>query len=143
MSGKTLKFSPLLKLGKESEFKWEKDDQEAFNHLKDYLVKPPMLAPPNRNKGMKLYIAVSESILGSMLTHEYENGVKRSIYHLSRVLNEVESRYNAIEMLCLCLYFSCTKLKHYIKLVEVFVYSHFDVIKHMLSKPILHDRIGK
>lgn len=23
------------------------------------------------------------------------------------------------------------------------VYSHFDVIKHMLSKPILHSRIGK
>lgn len=41
----------------------------------------------------------------------------------------------------MCLYFSCTKLKHYIKLV--YVYSHFDVIKHILSKPILHSRIGK
>lgn len=25
----------------------------------------------------------------------------------------------------------------------MFVYSHFDIIKHMLSKPILHSRIGK
>jgi ribonuclease HI/probable phosphoglycerate mutase len=35
------------------------------------------------------------------------------------------------------------KLKHYIKPVDVFVYSHCDIIKHMLSKPILHSRIGK
>lgn len=51
--------------------------------------------------------------------------------------------YNAIEKLCLCLYLSCTKLKHYIKPIDVYVYSHFDVIKHMLLKPILHSKIGK
>jgi ribonuclease HI len=41
------------------------------------------------------------------------------------------------------LYFSCTKLKHYIKPFDVCVYSHFDIIKDMLSKPILHSRAGK
>ena len=41
------------------------------------------------------------------------------------------------------MFISCTKLKHYIKPIEVSVYSHFDVIKHMLSKPIFHSRIGK
>lgn len=35
------------------------------------------------------------------------------------------------------------KLKHYIKPVDVYVSSHFDIIKHMLSKAILHSRIGK
>lgn len=55
----------------------------------------------------------------------------------------METTYNAIKKLCLCIYISCTKLKHYIKLVDVYVYSHFGGIKHMLSKPILHSRIGK
>jgi len=41
------------------------------------------------------------------------------------------------------LHFSCTKLKHYIKPFDVYVYSHFDIIKHMLLKPILHSRVGK
>jgi len=45
--------------------------------------------------------------------------------------------------LCLCLYFSCVKLKHYIKPFDVYVYSHCDIIKHILSKPILHSRVGK
>jgi hypothetical protein len=78
-----------------------------------------------------------------MLAQEDENGVEKAIYYLSRVLNDAETRYSVIEKLCLCLYFSCTKLKHYIKPVDVFVYSHFDIIKHMLLKPILHSRIGK
>ena len=79
MSGKALAFSPLLKLGNESEFKWENKHQEAFDRPKDYFMKPPMLAPPNRNKGMKLYIAASESTLGSMSAQEDENRVERAI----------------------------------------------------------------
>ena len=92
---------------------------------------------------MRLYISASDKTLGSMLAQEDDNGVERAIYYLSRVLNDAETRYNIVENLCLCLYFSCTKLKHYIQPVDVYVSSHFDVIKHMLSKPILHSRIGK
>lgn len=92
---------------------------------------------------MKLYIVVSDSTIGIMLAQEDDNGVERAIYYLSRILIDAETRYNSIETLCLCLYFSCTKLKHYIEPVEFYVYSHFDVIKHMLSKPTLHIRIGK
>jgi len=78
-----------------------------------------------------------------MLAQEDENGIERAIYYLSRVLNDVETRYHPSENLCLCLYFSRTKLKHYIKPFDVYVYSHFDIIKHMLLKPILHSRVGK
>lgn len=78
-----------------------------------------------------------------MLVQEDENCVERIIYYLSQILNDVETRCNAIEKLCLSLYFSCNKLKHYIKPVCVYVYLHFDVIKHMLTKHILHSRIGK
>jgi len=78
-----------------------------------------------------------------MLAQEDEDGVERAIYYLSRVLNYAETRYSLVEKLCLCLYFSCSKLKQYIKPVDVYVYSYFDVIKHMLSKPILHSRVEK
>lgn len=33
------------------------------------------------------------------------------------------------------------KIEYYIKATNVFVYSHFDVMKHMISKPILHSRV--
>ncbi|KAK2406377.1 hypothetical protein QL285_042113 [Trifolium repens] len=143
LSGKAQPFSPLLRLKKEDIFTWGQDQQRAFDEIKSYLSKPPMLMPPIRNKFMKLYISASDSTLGSMLAQEDENGEEKAIYYLSRVLNDAETRYSSIEKLCLCLYFSCIKLKHYIKPVDVFVYSHCDIIKHMLSKPILHSRIGK
>jgi len=88
-------------------------------------------------------MAASECTIGSILAQEDENGVERANYYLSRVLNDAEARYHLIEKLCMCLYFSCTKLKQYIKHVDVYVYSQFDIIKHMLSKPILHSRVGK
>jgi len=72
-----------------------------------------------------------------MLAQEDENGVERAIYYLSRVLNDVETRYHLSEKLCLCLYLSCTKLKQYVKPIDVYVYSHFGIIKHMLLKLIL------
>ncbi|KAK2354765.1 hypothetical protein QL285_092243 [Trifolium repens] len=143
LSGKAQAFSPLLRLKKDDPFKWNEEHQKAFDDIKDYLIKPPVLMPPSRNKAMKLYIAVSDKTIGSMLAQEDDNGIENAVYYLSRVLNDAETRYTAIEKLCLCLYFSCTKLKHYIKPVDVYVYSHFDVIKHMLTKPILHSRIGK
>ncbi|XP_045795462.1 uncharacterized protein LOC123889969 [Trifolium pratense] len=143
LSGKAQAFSPLLRLKKEDIFTWGQDQQEAFDAIKRYLSNPPTLMPPIRNKFMKLYISASDTTLGSMLAQEDENGEEKAIYYLSRVLNDVETRYSSIEKLCLCLYFCCMKLKHYIKPIDVYVYSHYDVVKHMLLKPILHSRIGR
>lgn len=87
---------------------------------------------------MRLYISSSNLTIGGMLAQEDDNGVERAVYYHSRVLNDADSRYSLIEKMCMCLYFSCMKLKHYIKPIDVYVSSHIDIIKHMLSKPILH-----
>ena len=107
------------------------------------MMNPHILLPHPRDKVMKLYIAASDNTIGSMVAQEDENGVERVIYYLSRILNDTETRYHPSEKLCICLYFSCIKLKQYIRPVDVYVYSHFDIIKHMMSKPILHIRVGK
>ena len=53
-------FSPLLKLKKEEKFKWEEDHKKAFEEIKTYLMNPPVLLPPIRDRPMKLYISASE-----------------------------------------------------------------------------------
>ena len=77
-----------------------------------------MLLPPSQNKNMRLYIDALDLTIGIMLAQEDDNGVERPIYYLSRVLIDAETRYSIIEKLCLCLYFSCVKLKQYIKPVD-------------------------
>ena len=56
---------------------------------------------------------------------------------------DAETRYLAIEKLCLCLYFTCTKLRHILLAEETIVICKSDIIKHMLSAPVLKGRLGK
>ena len=65
------------------------------------------------------------------------------IYCLSRRLIDAETRYSTIEKLCLCLYFSCIKLRHYLLSAECTVICKDDVVRYMLSMPIMSGRIGK
>lgn len=106
-------------------------------------MNPLIILPPARNILIHLYISTSDVTIRSMLTQEDDDGVQRAIYYLSRMLNNAETIYSSIQKLCLCIYFSCIKLKYYIKHTDVFVYSQFNVIKHMLFKPILHNNVGK
>jgi len=92
---------PLLRLKKEDVFKWVPEHQKAFEEIKSYLTNPLILSPLLKDRRMKLYIATSECTKGSMLAQEDENGVERAIYYLSRVLNDVETRYHPSEKLCL------------------------------------------
>jgi hypothetical protein len=87
-------------------------------------------------------VAAGTQTIGSALIQEFE-GKEIVFAYLSRKLFDPETRYSAVEKLCLCVYYSCTKFRHYLLNAECIVYSKFDVIKHMLSMPILNGRIGK
>ncbi|XP_020972633.1 uncharacterized protein LOC110269268 [Arachis ipaensis] len=92
---------------------------------------------------LKLYIAASINTIGCMLAQDDENGHERAIYYLSRVLTEIETRYSPIEKLCLSLYYACMKLKCYMVAKSVKVIAQTDIIKYMLSFPMLRGRLGK
>jgi ribonuclease HI len=142
LSQKVLPFSPLLKLKKDQKFMWGNEQQNAFDEIKQYMKEPPVLVPPQLDKPFKLYVAADTQTIGSALIQEFE-GKERVVAYLSRKLLDPETRYSGAEKLCLCVYYSCTKFRHYLLNTECIVYSKFDVIKHMLSMPILNGRIGK
>jgi hypothetical protein len=73
--------------------------------------------PPQDKKSFKLYLSANEQAIGSALVQEFE-GKERVVYFVSRRLLDAEMRYLAVERLCLCLYFSCTKLRPYLLAVE-------------------------
>jgi hypothetical protein len=142
MSERILPFSPLLKLKNNQEFKWGDIQQKASEEIKKYMKSPPVLIPPQQGKPFKLYVPADSQTIGSALMQEFE-GKERVIFYLSRRLLDPETRYSCIEKLCLCLYFSSTKLRHYLLSAECTIVSKADVIKHMLSMPILNERVGK
>jgi hypothetical protein len=131
-----------LKLKNDQEFRWGDVQQKAFEEIKEYMKHPPVLVPPQQGKPYKLYISVDDKTIRLALIQEFE-GKERVVFYLSRRLLDLETRYSPTEKLCLCLYFSCTKLRHYLLSAECTVVSKADVIKHMLSMSILNGRVGK
>ncbi|KAK1650270.1 hypothetical protein QYE76_068075 [Lolium multiflorum] len=71
------------------------------------------------------------------------DGLEKVVFYLSRRMLDAETRYPEIEKLCLCLFFTCTKLHHILLTAEIVVICKSDVIKHMLSAPVLKGRLGK
>lgn len=139
--GKTRAILPLLKLKAEDEFKWELEQQEAFEAIKIYLINSPMLIPPTLGRPMKLYISVTHCSIGSMLAQDNDINFEQAIFYLSRTLTDVDRRYTSIKKLCLALFYSCTKLGHYILPIVVYMVCLFHTIEYMLSWPILRGRI--
>jgi len=127
LSGKIRAFSPLLKLKADQEFIWGTEQQSPLDEIKNYLTNPPVLIPPQQAKPFKLYLSTDGMVIGSALIQEFE-GKERVIYYLSRRLVDAETRYSAIEKLCLCLYFSCIKLRHYLLSAKCTVIRKDDVV---------------
>jgi len=142
VSGKIRAFSPLLRLKADQEFIWGKEQQLALHEIKNYVVNPPVLIPPQQGKPFRLYLSTDGMVIGSTLIQKFE-GKERVIYYLSRRLVDAETRYSAIEKLCLCLCFSCTKLRHYLLSSECTIICKDDVVRYMLSMSIMSGRVGK
>jgi hypothetical protein len=142
LSGKIKAFSPLLKLKADQEFVWGAEQQLTLDEIKKYLTNPPVLVPPQHGKPFRLYLSTDDTIIGSALIQKFK-GKERVICYLSRRLVDAEIRYSTIEKLYLCLYFSCIKLRHYLLSAECTVICKDDMVKYMLSMPILSGRIDK
>jgi hypothetical protein len=118
------------------------EQQRAFEEIKEYLSKPPVLVPPQQDKPFYVYLSVGDTSIASVVIHVHDSK-ERVVFYLSRKMLDAETRYPDIEKLCLCLFFTCTKLHHILLSAKMIVICKSYVIKHMLSAPVLKGRLGK
>jgi hypothetical protein len=121
LSQKVFPFSPLLRVKKDQKFVWGDEQHKAFNEIKEYMKERPVLVPPQLNKPFKLYVAADTQTIGSALIQEF-GGKERVVAYLSQKLLDPETRYSAVEKLCLCVYYSCKKFQHYLLNAECVVF---------------------
>ena len=50
MFGRIELFKGLVKIKSDDEFRWGAKQQQAFNEIKEYLSKPPVLVPPQQDR---------------------------------------------------------------------------------------------
>jgi hypothetical protein len=118
------------------------EQREAFEKINEYLVSPPLLQAPKARTPFMIYIAAQERVIGAVLLQE-EDGKEVLVAYISRRLVDAETQYVFMEKLWSPLYYVCSKFRHYILSSSCIVACQYDVIKHMLLKPILSGRVGK
>ncbi|KAL5810666.1 hypothetical protein ACOSQ4_027234 [Xanthoceras sorbifolium] len=78
---KCVPFFNILKGNKR--FEWKKECEKAFQDLKDYIVRAPLLPKPQDGEKLVVYLAVTQYAISAVLIQE-ENKVQLLIYNVSK-----------------------------------------------------------
>ena len=113
---KCLPFFRLLR--KKRKFLWDEDCSAAFQGIKAYLSSPPCLLIPCPREPLFFYLAVSKHAVSAVLVWETAEDQK-PIFFISKIMNEVDSRYLQLEKATLALIRAAKKLPHYFQLRTV------------------------
>lgn len=111
-------FYQLLKKWKE--FQWTKECEEAFQDLKKYLVRPPILSCLDPGEDLYMYLAMSEHPVSIVLQNNQE-GAQRPIYYINKTLVVAQTWYLPLEKLTLALVHATRKLPHYFQAHTIYV----------------------
>lgn len=86
--------APLLSLTKKNtQFKWEDSQQQAFNELKRLFISAPILAMWDDEKETALEADSSGYALGGCLSQRDKNGLLRPVAYFSKKLSPTEVNY--------------------------------------------------
>ena len=110
----------FLLLNKLKVFKWTEECALAFQQLKEYLSRPPVMSKPEVDKVLFAYVAVASHAVSLMLVR-VDGGVQRPVYYVSKSLHKVEVRYLPLEKAILAMVHVMRKLSHYFQFYTVVV----------------------
>jgi transposase InsO family protein len=136
--------APLNKLRRKGEaFKWEKEQQEAFEALKKAIAQPPVLGMADFNRKFILQTDASGVALGAVLSQEIQ-GVRQPIAYASRALTAQERKASSIyELECLAVVFATDKFLKYLEHQEFILETDNQALSWLLSHPRQLGKIGR
>ena len=114
--------------------------ERAFQDLKEYLVRAPMLTAPELEKDLFMYLSVSKHAVSAMLLRDQR--VQQPIYYVSKTLFDTETRYLPLEKLVLALVHATRKLHHYFQAHNVYVLTEYP-LQSLLKRSDFMGRIAK
>ncbi|KAK3008782.1 hypothetical protein RJ639_014526 [Escallonia herrerae] len=104
----------------------------SFEELKTHLSSPPLLSKQFPGEDLLLYLSVTEVAVSTVLIRE-EDGVQKPIYYVSKVLQDVETRYPKIDKIALALIISARRLRPYFQSHTIIVLTDQPLRKVLMS----------
>ena len=110
----------------------------AFQQLKEYLSRSPVMSKLEVNEVLFAYIVVASHAV-SLVLIRVDSGVQRPIYYVSKSLHKVEVRYLPLENAILAVVHATRKFPHYFQAHTIVVLTQL-LLQSILRKA---DYIGK
>ncbi|XP_014492331.1 uncharacterized protein LOC106754782 [Vigna radiata var. radiata] len=123
---------------KQTQGEWNERCEASFGEVKQIVTNPPVMRRPDYCSELHLFLAVSEEAISAALVQEIAEF--RPIYFISRILKEVETRYQQLEKVVLALVNATRRLRPYLQGNQVVVHTDYPIAK-ILRKPDLAGRM--
>ena len=110
----------FLLMNKWKGFEWTEECALAFQQLKEYLSRPPIMSNPLTNEVLFSYITITPHAV-SLVLIQIDNGIQRPVYYVSKSLHEAKIHYLPLEKAILAIVHGTGKLPHYFQAYTVVV----------------------
>ena len=95
-------------------FKWEDEQQRAFEQLKATLTSDQVMAYPRIGEPYRLYTDACDYAVGAILTQTDEHGLERPVHYVSHQLDSCQRRWATIEKEAFAIVYALKKLRPYL-----------------------------
>ena len=126
------KSEPLRKLlQKNIQWHWEKEQEEAYECLKESIIKAPVLKYYDQSQPITLQVDASQGGLGAVILQN-----EQPVAYGSRALTNSQRNYAQIEKEALAILYGCTKFHQYVFGKEVLVETDHRPLQSIFAKPL-------
>ena len=127
--------APLYKLLSSTQpWQWRKEQQEAFDRVKELLTAPNLLAHYDDKKPLVLACDASPYGVGAVLSHVDDDKLERPIAYASRSLHSAEQKYSQLDKEALAILFGVSKFHQYVYSRHFVIYSDHKPLMYLFDE---------
>ncbi|KAL7077691.1 hypothetical protein ACQ4LE_003040 [Meloidogyne hapla] len=135
---------PLTRLTrKENNFKWEEEQQKAFDKIKDILTSEPVLTFPDYSKPFHVFTDASLVGQGGALMQKNENNLFQAIAYCSRTLTTPERKWPPVQIELGAIIYALRQFKPFIYMTEVELHTDHKPLAYLLEKAQAHPNLAR
>ena len=131
----------FLLLHKWKGFEWTEEYAVAFQQLKEYLSRPPIMSSSELDEVLFAYLAVASHAVSFVLIR-VDSGIQQLVYYVSKSLHKTEVWYLPLEKAILAIVHATQNLPHYFQEYTVVILTQFP-LKSILRSTDYTGRISK